>query len=59
MKVAVIYGSNRSEGQGIRAAKFIFNKISERNLEVVLLDTLEYNSPFLDKKHKEYPQGNA
>jgi NAD(P)H-dependent FMN reductase len=59
MKVAVIYGSNRSERQGIKAAKFIVNKLVERNLEVVLVDTLEYNLPFLDKMHKEYPQGEA
>ena len=59
MKVAVIYGSNRSERQGIKAAKFISNKLKERNIELAFVDTLEYNLPFLDKMYKEYPQGEA
>lgn len=59
MKVAVIYGSNRTERQGIKAAKFISNKLKERGLDVDFVDTLVYSLPFLDKMHKEYPQGKA
>jgi len=59
MKIAVIYGSNRSDRQGIKAAKFIVNKLKERNLETTLIDTKEYELPFLDKMHKEFPKGKA
>ena len=59
MKIAVIYGSNRSDRQGIKAAKFVVNKLKERNLETILIDTKEYELPFLDKMYKEYPQGEA
>ena len=59
MKIAVIYGSNRSDRQGIKAASFIVNKLNERDIEAVLIDTKEYELPFLDKMHKEYPQNEA
>ena len=59
MNTAVIYGSNRSDRQGIKAAKFIINKLSEKGHEVVLVDTKEYQLPFLDKMHKEYKPGKA
>lgn len=59
MKVAVIYGSQRSERQGIKAAKFIVNKLKERNIETEFIDSKEYNLPFLDKMYKEYAPGEA
>lgn len=59
MKTAVIYGSNRSERQGIKAAKFMVNKLKERGHEVELIDSKQYNLPFLDKMHKEYASGDA
>ncbi|MFO7790391.1 MAG: NAD(P)H-dependent oxidoreductase [Bacteroidales bacterium] len=59
MKVAVIYGSNRTERQGIKAAKFILNKLDKRNYDTVFIDTMEFNLPLLDKMHKEFPKGKA
>lgn len=59
MKIAVIYGSNRTERQGIKAAKFIINKLKERDFETTLIDSMEYCLPLLDKMHKEYPKGEA
>jgi NAD(P)H-dependent FMN reductase len=59
MKVAVIYGSNRSERAGIKAAKFLVNKLNEKNIEATLVDSLEFNLPFLDKTYSEYPKGEA
>lgn len=53
MKVAVLYGSTRSERQGIKAAKFIMNAVQERGHEATLLDALEIDLPFLDKMYKE------
>jgi NAD(P)H-dependent FMN reductase len=59
MKVAVIYGSNRSERQGIKAAKFIINKLKEADIEVDFIDSKKYQLPLLDKMHKEYEEGKA
>ena len=59
MNIAILYGSVRSDRQGIKAAKFIKNKLSERNHEAVIIDPLEFSLPFLDKMHKEYPAGKA
>ena len=54
LNIAVIYGSARSERQGIKAAKFIVNKLKERDYEVTLVDSQEFKLPFLDKMYKEY-----
>ena len=53
MKVAVLYGSTRSERQGIKAAKFVVNSVNKRGNEAILLDALEIDLPFLDKMYKE------
>ena len=54
MKVAILYGSTRSERQGIKAAKFIRKSVIERGHDAHLLDAAEINLPFLDKMYKEY-----
>jgi len=59
MKISVIYGSNISDRQGIKAAKFIVKQFEKRNFNVSLIDSKEYVLPFLDKMHKEYDSGKA
>ena len=59
LNIAVIYGSARSERQGIKAAKFIVNKLKERDYEVTLVDSQEFKLPFLDKMYKEYKDEKA
>ena len=59
LKIAVIYGSVRSQRQGIKAARFIVKKLKERNHEVTLVDPLEYNLPLLDKRYSDYEKGKA
>jgi NAD(P)H-dependent FMN reductase len=59
LRLVVIYGSVRSERQGIRAARFIVNECRARGHEVALIDPLEYSLPLLDKMYKEYPKGEA
>ena len=59
MNIAVLYGSNRSARQGIKAAKFIVNKLKLRGHNPVLVDSKEFELPFLDKMHKEYEAGTA
>lgn len=59
MNIAILYGSVRADRQGINAAKFIKQKLDDRNHEASIIDPLEFPLPFLDKMHKEYPSGKA
>lgn len=54
MNYAVLYGSTRSDRQGIKAARFIVRQLQERGHDVTLLDAAELDLPLLDKMHKEY-----
>jgi len=58
-RFVVIYGSTRSDRQGIRAARFLVRKLEERGHEVDLLDPLGIDMPFLDHMYKEYDEGEA
>ena len=57
--ITVIFGSVRSERQGIKATRFIVKKLEERGHNVTLIDPVEYKLPLLDKMYKEYPKGKA
>jgi NAD(P)H-dependent FMN reductase len=59
LRISVIYGSVRSERQGIKAARFIERKFSERGHDVTLVDPLEHRLPLLDYMYKEYEEGEA
>ena len=59
LNTAVIYGSVRRDRQGIKAAKFLVNKLEERGHEVTLVDPLEYPHPLLDLRYREYDDGTA
>jgi NAD(P)H-dependent FMN reductase len=59
LKFAVFYGSVRSSRQGIKAARFVVNKLKERSHDVALIDAKEINLPLLDKMYKEYEPGKA
>ena len=59
LNTAVIYGSVRRERQGIKAAKFVVNKLEERGHDVTLVDPLEYPHPLLDLRYREYDEGEA
>ncbi|MDH3588049.1 MAG: NAD(P)H-dependent oxidoreductase [Gammaproteobacteria bacterium] len=59
LKTAVIYGSARRDRQGIKAARFVVRKLEQRGHAVDLVDSLEYELPFLDLMHKEYESGSA
>ena len=59
LNTAVIYGSVRSERQGIKAARFVVSKLEERGHAVTLVDPLEYELPFLDRTYKEFEKGQA
>jgi NAD(P)H-dependent FMN reductase len=59
LKAVVIYGSVRSNRQGIRAARYLHCKLKERGYHVDFIDPLEYQLPFLDKMYKEFEPGKA
>jgi NAD(P)H-dependent FMN reductase len=59
MKIVVFYGSVRSGRQGIRAARFVVNQLTQRGHGVALIDPLEYQLPLLDKMYKEFDPGKA
>ncbi|WP_026319126.1 NADPH-dependent FMN reductase [Amorphus coralli] len=59
MLYPVIYGSVRSERQGIRAARYICNEIGKRGDEAHLVDPVELDLPLLDKRRGEYEEGQA
>jgi NAD(P)H-dependent FMN reductase len=55
----VILGSVRSDRQGIKAARFIIQRLQERGYEAPLVDPAELKLPLLDRMYKEYPKGEA
>lgn len=59
LNIAIIYGSVRSERQGIKAVHFFMKKLQERQITSTLIDPLEIELPLLDKMHKEYKEGDA
>lgn len=59
LDIAVIYGSVRSDRQGIKAARFMVNKLAERGHQVTLVDVNEHPLPLLDRMYKEFNSGAA
>lgn len=59
LKSAVVYGSARHHRQGIKAARFVVNKLEERGHAVTLVDSEAYDLPMLDKMFKEFDDGEA
>ncbi len=55
----VILGSVRRDRQGIKAARYIIDKLQARGDEPVLVDPCEKQLPLLDRMYKEYPKGEA
>ncbi|MFO8148209.1 MAG: NAD(P)H-dependent oxidoreductase, partial [Gillisia sp.] len=59
LTISLIYGSVRTEREGIKAARYLEKKLQERNFNVHFIDPMEYNLPFLDKMYKEFESGTA
>lgn len=57
--VPVILGSVRSDRAGIRAARFLIERLEARGHEAPLVDPAELALPLLNRMYKEYPQGEA
>jgi NAD(P)H-dependent FMN reductase len=56
---SIIYGSVRTERQGIKVARYLERQLAERDISVHFIDPKVYNLPLLDKMYKEYEQGTA
>lgn len=59
LKVALLYGSVRTERQGVRVFKYLAQKLNERNYTVHAIDPMKYELPLLDIRHFEYNKGEA
>jgi NAD(P)H-dependent FMN reductase len=59
LNTAVIYGSARRDRQGIKAARFVVRQLEEREHDVTLIDSQEFELPLLDWMYKEYEPGQA
>ena len=59
MNITVLYGSVRENRQGIKAVRFVMNKLEERGHRVTLVDPMEAKLPLLNKMYKEYEKGTA
>lgn len=58
-RVAVVYGSYRSDRKGIAVARFLEARLRERGHEATLVDAMEVDLPVLDRMFKEYDEGAA
>ena len=58
-KILILYGSYRSDRQGIRLATFLVNAFAARGASPELVDAKAVNLPMLDRMYKEYPKGQA
>ncbi len=59
LTISLVYGSVRSDRQGIKAAKYLEKKLKERDIQVHFIDPIVYQLPLLDKMYKEYTSGTA
>lgn len=57
--VPVIFGSVRTERQGIKAARYVVKELERYGCEPHLIDPMVYKLPLLDKMYKDYDQGTA
>ncbi|WP_152051064.1 NADPH-dependent FMN reductase [Tautonia marina] len=59
LDLLVLYGSVRSDRQGIKAARFLEAMCQVRGHRATLIDPKEVDLPLLDRMYKEYPAGQA
>ncbi|MBS3168306.1 NAD(P)H-dependent oxidoreductase [Candidatus Woesearchaeota archaeon] len=59
LNISVIFSSVREGRNGIKAAKFVVNKLKERGHKVDLIDPQVYKIPLLKKIYDDYPKGKA
>ena len=58
-RILILYGSYRSDRQGIRLAEWLVRAFADRGAEPELIDAKVINLPMLDRMFKEYQVGDA
>jgi len=58
-RILVLYGSYRSDRQGIRLAEYLVRSLRKRGADAELIDAKAVGLPMLDRMYKEYPVGEA
>jgi NAD(P)H-dependent FMN reductase len=58
-RILVLYGSYRSNRQGIRLARFLVDGLRARTEDVEFIDAKTVGLPMLDRMYKEYTAGSA
>ncbi len=58
-RILVLYGSYRTDRQGIRLAQYIVRELNDLGAEAALIDAKAIDLPMLDRMYKEYPVGEA
>lgn len=59
MELLIIYGSVRTQREGIKAVRYIEKHLHERGHEVRVADPMQLQLPLLEKMYKEYEKGEA
>ena len=59
LTTSLIYGSVRTERKGIKAARYLEQKLLERGHKIHFIDPAKYKLPLLDKMFKEFTPGQA
>lgn len=58
-RILILYGSYRSDRQGIRLADYLVAAFRARGASPELIDAKALDLPLLDRMYKEYPRGSA
>ncbi len=58
-RILILYGSYRSDRQGIRLADYLVAAFRARGASPELIDAKAFDLPLLDRMYKEYPRGSA
>ena len=58
-RILILYGSYRSDRQGIRLADYLVRAFAARGASPELVDAKALDLPMLDRMYKEYPAGEA
>ena len=58
-RILILYGSYRSDRQGIRLTEYLVRSFADRGATPELIDAKAVDLPMLDRMYKEYPAGTA
>jgi NAD(P)H-dependent FMN reductase len=59
LNICVLYGSVRTQREGIKAAHYVMSQLKQSGHQVTLIDAKEENLPLLDKRYMDYGKGEA